>query len=134
MFVMVFVVETIRIFCDVLLFFSAGLLDCCVLHKELCVVFCKKCFMKCKTESKAELVSGLVQIWCVLLLFEWQLSETVWQVKIVCEADEKTVINENKYDKQNIQSSYIFFLFIYLFITMTTITYPTHKSVWEYHT
>ncbi len=84
MFVMVFVVETIRIFCDVLLFFSAGLLDCCVLHKELCVCFAKKCFMKCKTESKAELVSGLVQIWCVLLLLSDSFQKTVWQVKIVC--------------------------------------------------
>ncbi len=27
---------------------------CCVLHRELCVVFCKKCFMKLKTESKAK--------------------------------------------------------------------------------
>ncbi len=26
-----------------------------VLHRSLCVVFCKKCFMKLKTESKAEI-------------------------------------------------------------------------------
>ncbi len=28
--------------------------DLCVLHRELCVVFCTKCFMKLKTESKSE--------------------------------------------------------------------------------
>ncbi len=26
----------------------------CVIHRELCVVFCKTCFMKLKTESKAD--------------------------------------------------------------------------------
>ncbi len=48
-----------------------------LLHRELCVLFSKKCFMKLKTESKAENYCMILQIWCVLLLFECQVSEIV---------------------------------------------------------
>jgi len=51
----------------------------CGLHRELCVVFFKKYFMKLKTESKAENECMDLLIWCVLLLFELctQLKKTV---------------------------------------------------------
>ncbi len=52
-----------------------------VCYKENCVVFCKKVFMKLKTKSKADNYCLVLQIWCV---FEWQLSETVWQGNILC--------------------------------------------------
>ncbi len=51
----------------------------CVLHRELCVVFCKKCFMKwsyfmfyCFMSQRPSISVCFLQIWCVLLLFECQ--------------------------------------------------------------
>ncbi len=50
------------------------LLDFGVLHRELCVVFCKKYFMKLKTESKVNNLCMVSQNLCVILAFECQVS------------------------------------------------------------
>jgi len=44
------------------------LLDFRVLHKKLCAVVCKRCFMNLKTESMAKNWCLVLQIWCVWCL------------------------------------------------------------------
>ncbi len=64
--------------------FAIILIPVRLLCVTLCVVFCQKYIMILKTESKAENECMVLQIWCVVLVFECQVSEIVWQVKILC--------------------------------------------------
>ena len=56
----------------------------CLIVVSMCVMFCRKCYMKLQNECEAENMLVVLQIWCVVLLFESHISKTGPRVKLLC--------------------------------------------------